>query len=313
MIGSTAQQFHTYLSHRGEETGNIRGSMRVRVPSERMGTRERLYEWISVDKDETGGPKGKSTMVSRVGHEYVKPSVVRKQLGELGKVSEEGERSSKEETAARPKQDAPDGDPSISKNSYNNPAYYILEGVPNQSAAALSPELLPSPTSANPQMAKTLSESEFPGQPPRAPSAPPPLRGQPMGLGLDACRTFPPRNPITESIAEDMPEEALWGSSSSSLSVGESSVGEWLQRLGLERYEKGLLHNGWDDLEFLSDITEEDLEEAGSARPGTQANPAGEPQAAAAATEINCIELVCNRSKLAWCPTRSQAAKTQLN
>ena len=43
MIGSTPQQFHTYLSHRGEETGNIRGSMRVRVPSERTGTRERLY------------------------------------------------------------------------------------------------------------------------------------------------------------------------------------------------------------------------------------------------------------------------------
>uniref|UniRef100_A0A668AB68 phosphatidylinositol-3,4,5-trisphosphate 5-phosphatase n=1 Tax=Myripristis murdjan TaxID=586833 RepID=A0A668AB68_9TELE len=285
MIGSTAQQFHTYLSHRGEETGNIRGSMRVRVPSERMGTRERLY----------------------------------------------------------------DGDPSVSKNSYNNPAYYILEGVPNQSAAALSPELLPSPSSANPptakaplppagartkpptaasvpshprrptaghtvrtiseegpseddggagltgvqvgggavvgstlnrpppdfpppplpkgalemvseapfpkprpaypdvaevripaanpgaqfgigegfrrggggggagalddqscsvlQMAKTLSESEFSGQPPRAPSAPPHLRGQGLGLGLDTCRTFPPRNPITESIAEDLPEE----------------------------------------------------------------------------------------------------------
>lgn len=31
-----------------------------------------VSEWISVDKDETGGPKGKSTMVSRVGHEYVK-------------------------------------------------------------------------------------------------------------------------------------------------------------------------------------------------------------------------------------------------
>uniref|UniRef100_A0A665U3Y0 phosphatidylinositol-3,4,5-trisphosphate 5-phosphatase n=1 Tax=Echeneis naucrates TaxID=173247 RepID=A0A665U3Y0_ECHNA len=334
MIGSTAQQFHTYLSHRGEETGNIRGSMRVRVPSERMGTRERLY--------------GKS-VVNSAGLIW-------------------------------------NGDPSISKNSYNNPAYYILEGVPNQSAAALSPELIPSPTSTNPQatkapppssgartkpscaasgpphprrhlaghtvraiseegsseddgvgstlnrpppdfpppplpkaalemvaeppfpkprpiypdlaevripaatpgaplggaggggsgsgalddqscsvlqMAKTLSESEFSGQPPRTPSAPPPLRGQPIGLGLDSCRTFPPRNPITESIAEDMPEEALWGSSSSSLSVGESSVGEWLQRLGLERYEQGLLHNGWDDLEFLSDITEEDLEEAG--------------------------------------------------
>ncbi|XP_036820951.1 phosphatidylinositol 3,4,5-trisphosphate 5-phosphatase 2A [Oncorhynchus mykiss] len=397
MIGSTAQQFHTYLSHRGEETGNIRGSMRVRVPAERMGTRERLYEWISVDKDETGGPKGRSTLPPRSGHDYVKPSLTRKDVGaELGKVSEEVERSTKEEgTAARAKQDSAEGDPSTCKNnSYNNPAYYILEGVPNQSAASLSSELLP--TSCSPpagkalppgggrgkppsgssqprrhnsaghpvrpiseegsqeddgsvgvgsgggaahgggvggtlnrpppdfpppplpkgvlemadtsfskprplypdlaevkipaansspafvlgegfrrgaggagglddqscsvlQMARTLSESEYP-PPPRAPSAPPHLRGQ--GLG-DACRTFPPRAPITESIAEDLPEEALWGSSSSSLSVGESSVGEWLQSLGLERYEEGLLHNGWDDLEFLSDITEEDLEEAG--------------------------------------------------
>ncbi|KAM6946314.1 LOW QUALITY PROTEIN: phosphatidylinositol 3,4,5-trisphosphate 5-phosphatase 2A [Aplochiton taeniatus] len=420
MIGSTAQQFHTYLSHRGEETGNIRGSMRVRVPAERMGTRERLYEWISVDKDETGGPKGKSTLPPRSGHDYVKPSLGRKQAGaELGKVNEEGERNSKDETATRVKQESAEGD--VCKNSYNNPAYYILEGVPNQSAAALAPELLPSaqmgpapsakapasggartkpPTGsshqrrapagqsvrtiseegsseddggvvggagggagagpgstlnrpppdfpppplpksavemadgpcskprtlypdlaevrippANPgavfgladgfrrgggaggrgggggggggvggggggggaalddqscsvlQMAKTLSESEFSSPHPRAPSAPPPLRGLGLGLGLGMglgdCRTFPPRAPIPESIAEDLPEEALWGSSSSSLSVGESSVGEWLNRLGLERYEEGLLHNGWDDLEFLSDITEEDLEEAG--------------------------------------------------
>ncbi|XP_056906336.1 phosphatidylinositol 3,4,5-trisphosphate 5-phosphatase 2A isoform X3 [Takifugu flavidus] len=389
MIGSTPQQFHTYLSHRGEETGNIRGSMRVRVPSERIGTRERLYEWISVDKDETGGPKGKSTIVSRLGHEYVKSALVCKQLGELGKVSEDGERLSKEDTCARPKQDGSEVDLSMSKNSYNNPAYYILEGVPNQSAAAILPELLPSPTSGNPpaakapphsvrskpssvtlghcprrpmtghqvcaineegsseddggaqggvgntlnrlppdfpppplpkgalemvtdppfcktrhiypeladirvpaasptappatvesfrrggtgalddqscsvlQMAKSLSESEFQGQPPRASSALPPIRGQPVSLGLDASCSFPPRHTITESIAEDLPEEAPWGGSSSSLSVGESSVGEWLQRLGLERYEHGLLHNGWDDLEFLSDITEEDLEEAG--------------------------------------------------
>uniref|UniRef100_A0A8C4EWZ0 phosphatidylinositol-3,4,5-trisphosphate 5-phosphatase n=1 Tax=Dicentrarchus labrax TaxID=13489 RepID=A0A8C4EWZ0_DICLA len=383
MIGSTAQQFHTYLSHRGEETGNIRGSMRVRVPSERMGTRERLY--------------GNALYMQLCGDSLL--FKVRVYL-----TSKEGRCKSS------------NGDPSISKNSYNNPAYYILEGVPNQSAAALSPELLPSPTSTNPQvakapapsagartkpsyvgsghshsrrpmtghpvraiseegsseddggtcaagaqggaagttvgstlnrpppdfpppplpkgalemvaetpfpksrplypdlaevripaaspapplalgegfrrggggggvgpgalddqscsvlqMAKTLSESEFPGQPPRAPSAPP-LRGQPMGIGLEASRTFPPRNPIPESILRfsyscfylilcfPSPVQALWGSSSSSLSVGESSVGEWLQRLGLERYEQGLLHNGWDDLD---DITEEDLEEAG--------------------------------------------------
>lgn len=55
MIGSTAQQFLTFLSHRGEETGNIRGSMKVRVPTERLGTRERLYG---------GGSTGKG-----VGHE----------------------------------------------------------------------------------------------------------------------------------------------------------------------------------------------------------------------------------------------------
>uniref|UniRef100_A0A674B3S5 phosphatidylinositol-3,4,5-trisphosphate 5-phosphatase n=1 Tax=Salmo trutta TaxID=8032 RepID=A0A674B3S5_SALTR len=366
MIGSTAQQFHTYLSHRGEETGNIRGSMRVRVPAERMGTRERLY----------GNTLCVCLCVCLCLSVCVSGSYC---------------------VCSRAKQDSAEGDSSTCKNnSYNNPAYYILEGVPNQSAASLSSELLPSPCSppagkalptgggrgkppsgssqprrhntaghpvrpiseegsqeddgsvgsgggaahgggvggtlnrpppdfpppplpkgvlemadtpfsktrplnpdlaevkipaANPspafvlgegfrrgaggagglddqscsvlQMARTLSESEYP-PPPRAPSAPPHLRGQ--GLG-DACRTFPPRAPITESIAEDLPEEvcvfALWGSSSSSLSVGESSVGEWLQSLDLERYEEGLLHNGWDDLEFLSDITEEDLEEAG--------------------------------------------------
>lgn len=218
--------------------------------------------------------------------------------------------------SVRPKQEvasAPDGDPTVGKNSYNNPAYYILEGVPNQSAAALPPELLPSPTSASKappllastrakppqprrvgeediplpppsaatltrpppdfpppplpkgalleiavaaeappfpkprpvypdlaevrvpppsgptplsegfrrgggggagsgalddqscsvlQMAKTLSESEFQGPPPHRAS---PLRAPPPAL--DTCCTFPPRTPITESIAEDMPEE----------------------------------------------------------------------------------------------------------
>lgn len=42
-IGSTAQQFETFLFHRGGETGSVRGWMRVRVPRGRSGTRERLY------------------------------------------------------------------------------------------------------------------------------------------------------------------------------------------------------------------------------------------------------------------------------
>ncbi|XP_026082865.1 phosphatidylinositol 3,4,5-trisphosphate 5-phosphatase 2A-like [Carassius auratus] len=408
MIGSTAQQFHTYLSHRGEETGNIRGSMRVRVPSERMGTRERLYEWISVDKDETGGPKGR-TLSPRAGHDYVKPSTSRK-LGsaDLGKVSEEGEKrhphthTCKEESAQnRAKQDPFESDVTTGKNSFNNPAYYILEGVPNQSAA-LASDMLPSsalPPLANktappaggvgknkppsgssaagrrqtagrpvrpiseewsseddgnigphvgslnrpppdfpppplpkgplemvensfgkprmfPDLAdiKLPSPSVVPSKPLPSPSFTPPSGGgvsfcleapptnpspfrrgggasglddqscsvlqmartlseaeYPSGRGVPKTSaphirglTFPPRSIQEESIAEDLPEEGLWQdeSSCSSLSV-EYSVGEWLQKLGLQHYEQGLLHNGWDDLEFLSDITEEDLEEAG--------------------------------------------------
>ncbi|RXN02453.1 phosphatidylinositol 3,4,5-trisphosphate 5-phosphatase 2 [Labeo rohita] len=410
MIGSTAQQFHTYLSHRGEETGNIRGSMRVRVPSERMGTRERLYEWISVDKDETGGPKGR-TLPPRAGHDYVKPSTSRK-LGsaDLAKVSEEGEKnvtgrhahthSSKEENVQnRGKQDPFEGDVTSCKNSFNNPAYYILEGVPNQSAA-LASDMLPSsalPPLANktappaggvgknkppsgssapgrrqtagrpvrpiseevsseddgnigphvgslnrpppdfpppplPKGALEMAENSFgkprmfpdladvkipppaavPSKPSSSPSFAPPSGGGGAAFCLDAppmlnpssapfrrgggasglddqsCSvlqmaktlseveypsgrergsaagvmkasaphirglTFPPRSIQEESIAEDLPEEGLWHdeSSSSSLSV-ECSVGEWLQKLGLQHYEEGLLHNGWDDLEFL--------------------------------------------------------------
>uniref|UniRef100_A0A8B9GXP9 phosphatidylinositol-3,4,5-trisphosphate 5-phosphatase n=1 Tax=Astyanax mexicanus TaxID=7994 RepID=A0A8B9GXP9_ASTMX len=149
MIGSTAQQFHTYLSHRGEETGNIRGSMRVRVPSERMGTRERLYEWISVDKDETGGPKGKTIIstclllvsssarctfpvITIAKTQTLLKSMACLLIAKLGLVL----------CGCRSKQEASDGDATACKNSFNNPAYYILEGVPNQSAA-LATDLLP--------------------------------------------------------------------------------------------------------------------------------------------------------------------------
>uniref|UniRef100_A0A452GH97 phosphatidylinositol-3,4,5-trisphosphate 5-phosphatase n=1 Tax=Gopherus agassizii TaxID=38772 RepID=A0A452GH97_9SAUR len=431
MIGSTTQQFLTYLSHRGEETGNIRGSMKVRVPAERMSTRERLYEWISIDKDETGAAKGKLPLVSRASQEHAK-SAGRKLLpGEtaacpLGKLSDEPEKpstltagrlpaplrgTSREETSqTRSKQDSasePDGGPT--KNSFNNPAYYVLEGVPHQLLAAdpptpskgpapknkvqitvpvqperrrqplpgrgeesssdedtgtlnLPPPDFPPPplpkavefeVSENPlyasakdlggaagreepgtakpwaavafsdplesklappklhprpplppgpgflveppsapqaqggllddrscsvlQMAKTLSEVDYPGskggsglgREQQGRPAPHLLsKGRldlpPRCMHPDYSRpiTFPPRS-IRESIEEDLAEEALGQGGRSSSSLSECSVGEWLLALGLERYEEGLIHNGWDDLEFLSDITDEDLEEAG--------------------------------------------------
>uniref|UniRef100_A0A8C8S5E6 phosphatidylinositol-3,4,5-trisphosphate 5-phosphatase n=1 Tax=Pelusios castaneus TaxID=367368 RepID=A0A8C8S5E6_9SAUR len=440
MIGSTAQQFLTYLSHRGEETGNIRGSMKVRVPTERMGTRERLYEWISIDKDETGAAKGKLPSVSRTSQEYPK-SAGRKHLpgeqpaaGPLGKLFEEPEkpcnltagrlpaplRSTYKEEASlgRSKQGSasePDGGPM--KNSFNNPAYYVLEGVPHQ-LLATDPPIPPAPTKApvpknkvqitvptqpdrrqhpsagqplpgrgeessseeeagtlslpppdfpppplpksvefemadnrlyasakdvggaagreeprptkpwaavafsdplesrlplpklhprpplSPgpgflmeppstpqaqggplddrscsvlQMAKTLSEVDYPGSKGgcgvgrEQQGRPAPhllstgrLELPPRAMHLDYSRplAFPPRS-IRESIEEDLSEEALGQGGRISSSLSECSVGEWLQALGLERYEEGLIHNGWDDLEFLSDITDEDLEEAG--------------------------------------------------
>ncbi|XP_078258097.1 phosphatidylinositol 3,4,5-trisphosphate 5-phosphatase 2A [Rhinoraja longicauda] len=426
MIGSTSQVFLTSLSHRGEETGNIRGSMKVRVPAERAGTRERLYEWIRVDKDETGAAKGKPGIRPNTD---IKGTSKKPVCGEIatpqpGKQSEEPDKA-----VSGPAQRSPplvpgaapedrwkqqevqlDAEAVSCKNSFNNPAYYMLEGVP------LSPELQSPPVtktthktkvhctlaqpdkkrhpSSRPPLASeeaSLSDEEGltlnrppPDYPPpplpkavevdmvdnpfyasskelqrqrsaqvrdeagprsaavkqrppadpaetKAPHPPKPLtkgqlspgsgqlmppylpnhcgspsyqgavddrsysalqmakslsevdyqldkaegllrnpplpvKGQPArGLLPDYGRpsAFPPRS-IKESIEEDMAEEASCQASSNSSSLShDSSVGNWLRRLGLECYEEGLVHNGWDDLEFLSDITKEDLEEAG--------------------------------------------------
>lgn len=72
----------------------------------------------------------------------------------------------------RGKQDPFDGDATTCKNSFNNPAYYILEGVPNQSAA-LASDMLPS--SALPPLAnKTAPPAGGVGKnkPPSGSSAP---------------------------------------------------------------------------------------------------------------------------------------------
>ncbi|XP_019391783.1 PREDICTED: phosphatidylinositol 3,4,5-trisphosphate 5-phosphatase 2 [Crocodylus porosus] len=97
MISSLAQQFETFLYHRGEETGSMRGWMKVRVPKDRRSTRERLYEWISFETDATESPGDTSP---------------------CAKPSQQSVRSrpfSFPETAS----------------SYTNPAYFIFEGVPN--------------------------------------------------------------------------------------------------------------------------------------------------------------------------------------
>ncbi|NXC80965.1 SHP2A phosphatase, partial [Cercotrichas coryphoeus] len=92
-IGSTAQQFETFLFHRGEETGSVRGWMRVRVPRGRCGTRERLYEWISFEEEDA------------------EPAA---------------------EPQMRPKQRLRSRPRSLPEpaTGYTNPAYFIFEGIP---------------------------------------------------------------------------------------------------------------------------------------------------------------------------------------
>ncbi|XP_029815028.1 phosphatidylinositol 3,4,5-trisphosphate 5-phosphatase 2-like [Manacus vitellinus] len=96
MIGSTAQQFETFLFHRGEETGSIRGWMRVRVPTERRSTRERLYEWISFEEEDA---------------EPVTDTPLRPK------------------PPLQPRRSRPRSLPEAT--GYTNPAYFIFEGVPN--------------------------------------------------------------------------------------------------------------------------------------------------------------------------------------
>ncbi|NXI74881.1 SHP2A phosphatase, partial [Anseranas semipalmata] len=93
MIGSMAQQFETFLFHRGEETGSMRGWMKVQVPKDRHSTRERLYEWISFE-EEADSPAADTPTCP-------KP----------------------------PLRSRPHSLPEAA-SSYTNPAYFIFEGLP---------------------------------------------------------------------------------------------------------------------------------------------------------------------------------------
>lgn len=42
LVGAS-EQFETFLSHRGEEIGSIRGRVRLHVPKDLRGTREKTY------------------------------------------------------------------------------------------------------------------------------------------------------------------------------------------------------------------------------------------------------------------------------
>ncbi|XP_069468572.1 phosphatidylinositol 3,4,5-trisphosphate 5-phosphatase 2-like isoform X2 [Ambystoma mexicanum] len=100
MLSSVPQQFETFLSHRGEETGSIRGCMKVHIPRDRRGTRERMYEWISLEEDDAETQPLRSPQIAS----SKTPRISRSRPLSLLNVS----------------------------SSFTNPAYFIFEGVPNQ-------------------------------------------------------------------------------------------------------------------------------------------------------------------------------------
>ena len=42
----------------------------------------------------------------------------------------------------------------------------------------------------------------------------------------------------------------------------------WLREIGLQQYESVLVEEGFDDIDYLADITEEDLHEVGISKQG---------------------------------------------
>ncbi|KAM9849589.1 inositol polyphosphate phosphatase-like 1b isoform 2-T2 [Aulostomus maculatus] len=94
-LAGASEQFETFLSHRGEEMGSIRGRVRIHVPKDRRGTREKIYDCFCYEKDDKGPGRG-----------HMSPATTRVPIN----------RSS----AATPKP---------TPSSYTNPAYFIFEGV----------------------------------------------------------------------------------------------------------------------------------------------------------------------------------------
>lgn len=41
-----------------------------------------------------------------------------------------------------------------------------------------------------------------------------------------------------------------------------TTISQWLMDLGLPQYIHGLVENGWDNMDFINDLTETDLSEA---------------------------------------------------
>ncbi|XP_076005227.1 inositol polyphosphate phosphatase-like 1b isoform X2 [Genypterus blacodes] len=94
-LGGVSEQFETFLCHRGEEMGSIRGRIKVHVPADRQRTRQKIYEWFCFEKDD-----------KVPGRRHVSPGSTRVAINRPSAVP-----------------------PKLTTSSYTNPAYFIFEGV----------------------------------------------------------------------------------------------------------------------------------------------------------------------------------------
>ncbi|XP_017263966.1 inositol polyphosphate phosphatase-like 1b isoform X2 [Kryptolebias marmoratus] len=94
-LTGVSQKFETFLNHRGEEMGSIRGRVRVHVPKDRRATRQKIYDVFCFEKDDKGP-----------GRAHLFPATTRIPVTR------------------------PYGVPvKPTPSSYTNPAYFIFEGV----------------------------------------------------------------------------------------------------------------------------------------------------------------------------------------
>uniref|UniRef100_A0A3B3R2H3 phosphatidylinositol-3,4,5-trisphosphate 5-phosphatase n=1 Tax=Paramormyrops kingsleyae TaxID=1676925 RepID=A0A3B3R2H3_9TELE len=366
LLSSTAEAFETFLTHRGEEMGSLRGRLRVHVPKDRRQRRERTYEWFCFEKDESMPAQPAQAPSASVPSSYTNPAYfifegmpiqrfatedptpkrdprvvwARDSVLQLPKVSPNQSQQGKSTRRSdfteieipgclphcRPSGEAPSSyqlfpaqdrgsgnpssrlslnstphsperfpyrddvvlqprSPAVQRNLYWNrsavarempwayrnlprktsprlsldppsgmhktPALYPYSStrVPHREAASWAVGPQPDPPGDHSltalQIAKSLSEMDFLPVDHKIPTAIP--RAQQRNLGYELSTVSEKEAPV--------------------LRVAPGSVWELLSSLGLQRYTLGLSLNGWDDLLYFSEITEQDLRAAGVTNP----------------------------------------------
>uniref|UniRef100_A0A674C729 phosphatidylinositol-3,4,5-trisphosphate 5-phosphatase n=1 Tax=Salmo trutta TaxID=8032 RepID=A0A674C729_SALTR len=275
LIGA-AEQFETFLTHRGEEMGSIRGRVRVHVPKDRRGTREKIYGRLACCHPANPSSLHSAlhsslcsplftllstlhsalhsslcsplfTLLSTLHSDAILPAkYLRNMYTDHSAVIRETPR--REQPRVHQQEQA-----SPVRSSKPTSLYpYVSTHVPHvQASASWVAEQPVEPLGDHSltalQIAKSLSEVDFFPVDLRAPSTPGQRPAQRNDLAMSTERGYCWEKEVLRGAPE--------------------TLRELLSTLGLQNYTLGLSLNGWDDLDYFSGITEEDLRAAGVSNP----------------------------------------------